>query len=95
MLTAVSGFLIRLIEYRVETMPLTEWIDTEQQFTHVKLMNDAQKANKEQLIAVLDVAHKNYLIQRKLFNNLLLYYAKSGIHPPPLQELLEPRPNAR
>ena len=95
MLTAVAGFLLRLIEYRVETMPLTEWIDTEQQFTHVKLMNDAQKASKEQLMEVLDIAHKNYLIQRKLFNNLLLYYARSGIHPPPLQELLEPKPNAR
>lgn len=76
-------------------MPATEWIDTEQQFTHVRLMNDAQKASKEQLINVLDVAHKNYLIQRKLFNNLLRYCATNGIHPPPLQELLEPKPIAR
>ena len=72
-------------------MSLAEWIDTEQQFTHFNLMRSANQANKEQLLEVLDVAHKNYLIQRKLFNNLLLHCARSGIHPPPLQELLEPK----
>lgn len=76
-------------------MSLAEWIDTEQQFTHFKLMKDADKANKAQLLEVLDMTHKNYLIQRKLFNNLLLHCARSGIHPPPLQELLEPKQISR
>lgn len=72
-------------------MSLNEWIDTEQQFTHCTLMKQADKASREQLLEVLNVAHQNYLIQKKLFNNLLLHCARSGIHPPPLQELLAPK----
>ena len=71
-------------------MPLTDWLDTEQEFTHHKLMMHADDADKKDLLKVIDMAHKNYLIYHKLFRNLLRYCAQNGLHPPELTELLGP-----
>ena len=72
-------------------MPLTDWLDTEQEFTHHKLMMHADEADKKDLLKVIDMAHKNYLIYHKLFRNLLSYCALNGLHPPDLTELLKPK----
>lgn len=76
-------------------MPLTDWLDTEQEFTHHKLMMHADDADKKDLLKVIDMAHKNYLIYHKLFRNLLHHCARNGLHPPDLMELLEPKQVAR
>jgi hypothetical protein len=76
-------------------MPLTDWLDTEQEFTHHKLMMHADDADKKDLLKVIDMAHKNYLIYHKLFKNLLIYCARNNLHPPDLTELLQPRQVSR
>lgn len=76
-------------------MPLTDWLDTEQEFTHHKLMMHADEADKKDLLKVIDMAHKNYLIYHKLFRNLLSHCASNGLHPPDLTELLKPKQASR
>jgi hypothetical protein len=68
-----------------------EWLDTEQNFLHQRVLMDAKKLNKEQLLEIFVATHKQQLIHKRLFSSLISWCARSGVILPPLTELLSPR----
>ena len=73
------------------TMPNLEWLDTEQEFLHQRVLLDAKKLEKEQLLEFTGIIHKQHLINKKLFSSLARWCARSGVMLPPLDELLAPK----
>ena len=68
-----------------------EWLDAEQEFLHQRVLMDAKKLDKDQLLELTNMIHKQQLINKRLFSSLLRWCARSGIVLPPLTELLAPR----
>lgn len=68
------------------------WLGTEQSFLHQRVMMDAKKLDKEQLIEIFDAMHQQYLLRSKLFSNLICWCARSGVELPPLTDLFEDKP---
>jgi hypothetical protein len=68
------------------------WLGTEQSFLHQRVMLDAKKLDKEQLLEVFEATHQQYLLRSKLFTNLISWCARNGVLLPPLTDLFEDRP---
>jgi hypothetical protein len=69
-----------------------QWRTEEQDFMHQRVMMDAKKLDKEQLLDYLDELHKQYQLRHHLFNRLLIWCARSGVTLPSFEELLAPKP---
>lgn len=67
------------------------WLGTEQSFLHQRVMLDAKKLDKEQLLEIFDSMHQQYLLRNKLFTNLTSWCVRNRIELPPLNELFEDR----
>ncbi len=53
-------------------------------------MSRARKIEKtEDFVEILDLLHANYLVQKRLFQNLARAVADSGVELPRLKDLLE------
>jgi len=67
------------------------WTTTEQQFQHQRIMTDAKKLTKEELLKYFEMMHNQYQIRSNLFNRLLVWCASNNIILPALDELLAPK----
>jgi len=65
------------------------WLGTEQSFLHQRVMMDAKKLDKEQLIEIFDSVHQHYLLRNRLFTNLISWCARNGVELPPITDLFE------
>ena len=65
------------------------WLGTEQSFLHQRVMMDAKKLDKEQLIEIFDSVHQQYLLRNRLFSNLIVWCARNGVELPPITDLFE------
>jgi len=69
-------------------MPLFE-LTAEQSFTHQRVIRDADKLTKEELVKILGEIHRLYLIKGGLFTRLVNWCARTGVELPPLTELYD------
>lgn len=65
-----------------------DWMSQEQEFLHNRVMMDAKKLDKDGLLQVLEMVHKQSLINKRLFSSLSTWCARNKIMLPPLDELL-------
>ena len=69
---------------------LREYMTIEQEFYHHRVMSRARKIEKvEDFVEILDLLHANYLVQKRLFQNLAKSVADSGVELPRLSDLLK------
>ena len=69
---------------------LREYMTIEQEFYHHRFMSRARKIEKvEDFVEILDLLHANYLVQKRLFQNLAKSVADSGVQLPRLSDLLK------
>ena len=69
---------------------LRDYMTIEQEFYHHSFMSRARKIQKtEDFVEILDLLHANYLVQKRLFQNLARFVADSGAPLPPLGDLLK------
>tara|TARA_R100000005_G_scaffold95742_1_gene78516 strand:- start:299 stop:538 length:240 start_codon:yes stop_codon:yes gene_type:complete len=69
---------------------LRNYMTIEQEFYHHRFMSRARKIEKtEDFVEILDLLHANYLVQKRLFQNLARAVADSGVELPRLKDLLE------
>ena len=71
-----------------------EWMNTEQEFLHKRVMTDAAKLNRDQLLEVFEGVHKQYLILSNLFARLASWCARNSVVLPAFDELLAPKESA-
>ena len=64
-------------------------LTAEQSFLHQRVIRDAEKLDKEQLIKVLTDIHRLYLIKGGLFTRLVNWCARSGVALPAFTELYD------
>lgn len=64
------------------------WFSIENEFMHARVMNDAAKLDKEDLLKIFEIIHQQYQLRGRLFTKLMHYCASSGVELPPLNELL-------
>jgi hypothetical protein len=69
-----------------------EWMNTEQEFLHKRVMIDAAKLDRDQLLDIFEMVHKQYLIRSNLFSRLARWCAQNSVILPGFDELLSPRP---
>lgn len=69
-----------------------QWRTEEQDFMHQRVMQDARKLDKEQLLEYLDELHKQYQLRHNLFSRLVAWCARTGVALPSFEELLAPKP---
>lgn len=67
-----------------------EWSTTEQSFTHQRVMMDARKLDKDDLLEIFGAIHQQYQIRGHLFSKLIAWCARNGVELPPFDELLKP-----
>jgi len=68
-----------------------EWMSPEQSFMHQRVMMDARKLDKEELLDFFEAVHQQYQIRGNLFSRLISWCAKNGVDLPPFDELLTPK----
>jgi hypothetical protein len=68
-----------------------QWQTQEQEFLHQRVMMDAKKLSKEQLLEIFEGIHRQYLLRNHLFSRLAGWCAKNKIILPSFEELLEPK----
>jgi hypothetical protein len=68
-----------------------EWMNTEQEFLHKRVMTDAAKLDRDQLLQIFEMVHKQYLIRSNLFARLSSWCAHNSVVLPGFDELLSPR----
>ena len=61
----------------------------EQSFLHQRVIRDAEKLGKEDLVKILADIHRLYLIKGGLFTRLVNWCARSGVQLPSFTELYE------
>jgi len=84
--------LLSTVTFRyLRAMLNSAWTTTEQQFLHQRIMLDAKKLSKEELLKYFEIMHNQYQIRSNLFSRLLVWCASNNIILPPLDELLEPK----
>lgn len=64
-------------------------LTAEQSFLHQRVIRDAEKLNKEELVKVLTDIHRLYLIKGGLFTRLVNWCARSGVVLPAFTELYD------
>lgn len=62
-------------------------LTTEQSFLHQRVIRDANKLSKDELVKILGDIHRLYLIKGGLFTRLVNWCARTGVELPPLTEL--------
>jgi hypothetical protein len=65
-----------------------DWMSQEQEFLHNRVMMDAKKLDKDGLLQILEMVHKQSLINKRLFSSLSTWCARNQVMLPPLDELL-------
>jgi thiol-disulfide isomerase/thioredoxin len=68
-----------------------QWQTQEQEFLHQRVMMDAKKLSKEELLQIFEGVHKQYLLQSHLFARLASWCASNKIILPSFEELLTPK----
>lgn len=68
-----------------------EWLSTEQEFLHKRVVGDFAKLDREQMLTIFEEVHKQYLIRNRLFSRLASWCAQSGVVLPGFDELLAPK----
>lgn len=68
-----------------------QWQTQEQEFLHNRVMMDARKLSKEDLLKIFEDVHKQYLLRNHLFARLAAWCAGNKIILPSLDELLKPK----
>lgn len=68
-----------------------QWRTPEQDFLHQRVMQDARKLDKDQLLEIFEEIHSQYLLRNHLFSRLASWCAHNGVLLPSFQELLEPK----
>ena len=68
-----------------------EWMSPEQNFTHQRVMMDARKLDRDELLEIFEAVHQQYQIRGNLFSRLIYWCAKNGVELPPFDELLKPK----
>lgn len=66
------------------------WFTMENEFMHARVMSSAEKLDKDDLLKIFDMVHKQCQLNKRLFSQLLKHCASAGVELPPLNELLEP-----
>jgi hypothetical protein len=66
----------------------------EQKFLHQRVMMDAKKLDKDGLMQIFEMVHKQSLINKRLFSALSSWCARNQVMLPSFDELLEQRPVA-
>lgn len=66
------------------------WFTVENEFMHTRVMADAAKLDKDDLLKIFDMVHKQSQLNKRLFSQLLKHCASAGVELPPLCDLLEP-----
>ena len=64
-------------------------LTAEQSLLHQRVIRDAEKLNKEELVKVLTDIHRLYLIKGGLFTRLVNWCARSGVVLPSFTDLYE------
>jgi hypothetical protein len=67
-----------------------EWVTPEQSFMHQRVMMDAKKLNKEELLEIFEGIHQQYQLRNHLFVCLTKWCVRNGVELPPFSELLTP-----
>lgn len=80
-----------MVSISLKTMLNISWLGPEQSFLHQRVMMDAKKLDKENLVEYIDFLHQQYLLRNKLFTNLVCWCTRNGVELPPLTELFEDR----
>lgn len=68
-----------------------QWQTQEQEFLHQRVMMDAKKLSKEELLQIFEGVHKQYLLRSHLFARLVEWCASNKIILPSFEELLAPK----
>lgn len=76
--------------YVLKIMLNIGWTTPEQEFQHQAIMRDANKLDKEQLLEIFGVVHKQYQLRNHLFSRLVNWCARNQVVLPAFSELLEP-----
>lgn len=71
-----------------------DWMSQEQKFLHQRVMMDAKKLDKDGLMQIFEMVHKQSLINKRLFSSLASWCARNQVVLPAFDELLEQRPVA-
>lgn len=94
-LAILFRFVVRLLSTVIfrslKAMLNSAWTTTEQQFLHQRIMRDAKKLSKEELLKYFEIMHNQYQIRSNLFSRLLVWCASNNVILPPLDELLVPK----
>ena len=64
------------------------FLSVEGEFSHLKACEAARKLDKEELLDIFEVVHKQYLIRDNLFRKLLKFCTSNGLMLPDMAELL-------
>ena len=65
-----------------------KYLTCEQEFLHLRICNQVQELNKDELYEVFQAIHLQSLMHKNLFKKLMMHCAEHGILPP-LSDLLE------
>lgn len=68
-----------------------QWQTQEQEFLHQRVMMDARKLNRDQLLQIFEDTHRQYLLRNHLFSRLAAWCAGNNIILPSFEELLKPK----
>lgn len=63
----------------------------EQEFTHRRVLDEAQKLNRDQLLSVVNELHMHYLVRGGILSRLISWCQQEGYPLPDASEVLEPR----
>ena len=83
--------MIIVSAYTLKIMLNLEWVTPEQSFMHQRVMMDARKLDKEQLLEIFDGVHQQYQLRNHLFTCLTKWCVRNGVELPPFSELLAPK----
>ncbi len=68
-----------------------DWMSQEQEFLHNRVMMDAKKLDRDGLLQILEMVHKQSLINKRLFSCLASWCARNQVTLPAFDELLASR----
>ena len=70
-------------------MPDLKWITLEQNFLHQRVLSDAQKLDKKDLLVLIEMIHKQSLVNKRMFTTLIKHCVREGFELPPIDKLLD------
>jgi len=77
--------------HALKIMLSLEWSTPEQSFMHQRVMMDARKLDKDDLLEIFEAIHQQYQLKGHLFSQLVKWCVKTGVELPPFSELLTPK----